>query len=135
MKKIFLETNSYSRYATGENIIKKQIDESREVLISVVTLGELYLGFREGNREYENLKLLNAFLAERRVKVISISKKTSQEYGKIKYELRRKGTPIPENDIWIAAQVIETGSELVSYDDHFLKIKGLKVWKKLSAKN
>lgn len=132
VKRTFLETNSYSRYARGENILKKLMSESREVFISVITLGELYLGFREGGREHENLKLLNAFLAERKVKVVNVSKTTSREYGKIKYELRRNGKPIPENDIWIAAQVTETGSELITYDDHFLNIKGLKVWNKLS---
>ena len=63
-----------------------------------------------------------------------MNKSTSWEYGKIKYDLRKAGKPIPENDIWIAAQVAETDSLLVTYDKHFLDIKGLKVWKKLIGK-
>jgi len=134
MNRIFLETNSYSRFARGDNHIKKQIENADEIFVSVIKSYLLFLGFREGKREHENLRLLKAFLSEWKVKVVNVNKSTSWEYGKIKYDLRKAGKPIPENDIWIAAQVAETDSLLVTYDKHFLDIKGLKVWKKLIGK-
>ena len=77
---------------------------------------------------------LKEFVNDAKVRIVNVDRKVSWSYGRIKYELRRNGTPIPDNDLWIAAQVIESSSELVTYDKHFLSIKGLKVWKKLSGK-
>ena len=131
VRKIFLETNSYSDYFRGDKKITKAISESDEVIISVITLGELYLGFKEGNRESKNLEMLRDFLRDPKVKIANVTLRTSQEYGKMKYELRKRGALIPENDIWIAAQVVETGLVLVTFDKHFLDIPGIRLWKDL----
>lgn len=67
--------------------------------ISVVSLGELYYGFKKGDREGRNIGLLKSFLDDLKVKVVNVTIDTSRFYSTIKYQLVRSGTPIPENDI------------------------------------
>jgi|SRR3989344_1219609 len=131
MIKVFIETNSYSDYFRGDRRITKEIVNSDEAIISVITLGELFLGFKAGSKEIKNIEILEDFLSEPQVKIAKISQYTSKIYGDIKYQLRIKGRMIPDNDIWIAASVIETDSLLVTYDRHFLEIPRLKFWKGL----
>ena len=60
-----------------------------------------------------------------------VSQETAEIYSDIKMALKKKGTPIPLNDVWIAAHTVETGAKLITYDSHFLKVPGLRVWEKL----
>lgn len=131
MKRILIDTNAFSHYSRGNLKVERVIVQAEKALVSVVSLGELYLGFKEGNRESKNLGLLSNFINEFNVVIVGVSTETAVYYADIKYSLRRKGTPIPENDIWIAAQAMETNSTLVTLDRHFLKVSSLKVWKKL----
>lgn len=131
MKRILIDTNAFSHYSRGNLRVEKVIVQAEKALVSVVSLGELYLGFKEGNRESENLGLLGNFINEFDVVIVGVSTETAVYYADIKYSLRREGTPIPENDIWIAAQAMETNSTLVTLDKHFLKVSSLKVWKEL----
>lgn len=68
---------------------------------------------------------LNDFLSHPAVETIKLSEITSDRYSRIAAQLKQQGTPIPSNDIWIAAQTMETGAELVAMDNHFNKINGL----------
>jgi len=129
--KISIETNTYSVYSRGDNKLKKVILDSDAISISTISLGELYLGFKEGSKESENLEKLKVFLSDIKVRISKINPETSRHYSNIKYALRRKGDLIPENDIWIAASALETDTTLVTYDRHFLKVPGLKLWKGL----
>lgn len=131
MKRLVLDTNSYSFLFKGDVVVEQELSSADRVLVSVITLGELYLGFSEGEKEKENLSDLSKFLRKRSVSVIEINKDTSVIYAKIKYYLRRKGIPIPDNDIWIAASAIETKAILITFDRHFLKVPSLKIWKEL----
>jgi tRNA(fMet)-specific endonuclease VapC len=87
-------------------------------------------GFRAGGRLEKNLAIWNAFLSQPYVERLVLSGESADRYGRIWAELRRKGTPIPANDIWIAAQAMETGVEVVSFDGHFECVPGL-VWTRL----
>lgn len=129
---VILDTNSYTAYLNKDSRVKRKIDKSKKVLISVVTVGELLYGFKKGSREESNTDDLNDFLGNKKVQLLQITLKTAAIYSIVKYHLRRKGTPIPDNDIWIAASALETKSTLVTYDRHFLKIAGLKYWKELN---
>ena len=131
MKRVLIDTNAYSHLFRGNKVVEKEISGAGEVLVSVITLGELYLGFNEGGMLADNLKNLGRFLSKSVVRIVNVDANVAMTYGRLKYELRRRGTPISDNDIWIGAQVVEAGAELVSYDRHFLKIPGLKVWRKL----
>lgn len=71
------------------------------------------------------MKGLDEFLQHDVVEVAQIGKTTSDRYSRIAAQLKRNGTPIPSNDIWIAAQTMEYGAELITSDRHFNKIDGL----------
>lgn len=103
-----------------EIIIKAEL-----ILFSPVVLGELMFGFRNGTKFEENMNDLNKFLQHEIVKFIQIEKITSDRYSRIPAQLKRQGTPIPTNDIWIAAQAMEHGAELITLDKHFETINGL----------
>jgi len=131
MTSILLDTNSCTFLWKGDKLIQKQAAFSEKINLSAISLGELYLGFKGGNKEDENVRILTNFLNTQKVQIVKVDRKIAQTYGKIGYFLRRKGKPIPTNDIWIAASAIETNSVLVTYDRHFLNIPSLKLWRKL----
>lgn len=68
---------------------------------------------------------LNRFIQHEVVKLVQIGEITSDRYSRIAVKLKVQGTPIPTNDIWIAAQTMEHGAELITLDQHFEKINGL----------
>jgi len=82
-------------------------------------------GFRNGTRFKENMTDLNQFLAHEAVALEMINATTADRYSRIGAQLKQKGTPIPSNDVWIAAQTLEHGVELITFDQHFSKIDGL----------
>ncbi|MFA7174914.1 MAG: type II toxin-antitoxin system VapC family toxin [Kiritimatiellia bacterium] len=130
MKKVLLDTNAYSALLKGDEIILNAIGEADIVFVSVVMLGELYAGFCGGTREADNRKLLNSFLLKSTVRILSVSKETAEIFGTIKHQLKSTGTPVPINDVWIAAHAMESGSRLITYDQHFKQIPGVLLWSK-----
>ena len=129
MKSILLDTNAYSAYVKGDQKVMDAIVDSQEILVSVFVMGELYYGFKSGSREPENLAGLKRFLKKPTVVTIKANKETAELYGEIKSQLRKQGTPIPVNDIWIAAHCMEKGATLVTYDKDFNNIHNLRIWK------
>jgi tRNA(fMet)-specific endonuclease VapC len=128
MKKILLDTTAYSYLRNGNSDVLDAIAQAEQVYISIVTLGELYVGFRGGKKQKKNLRILNNFINSQSVNVLNTSNETAEFYAEIKINLKKAGTPLPTNDIWIAAHVFETGSTLITYDKHFQKIPGLMIW-------
>lgn len=129
MRRILLDTNSCSTLFRGEDEkLKEEIREAETIFISTIVMGELLTGFRIGSKEKRNRKILKDFIADPGTEVLDVTRETAEIYSQIKFSLRRKGKPIPTNDIWIAAQAIETGSVLISYDNHFSAIGGLRLW-------
>lgn len=88
-------------------------------------LGELYYGANKSNRTEERVEQVEGL--EQKVVLLDCTKRTAKFYGKIKDELRQKGRPIPENDIWIAAIAREHKLVLAIRDKHFDQVEGLKV--------
>jgi tRNA(fMet)-specific endonuclease VapC len=123
--KILLDTTGYVGFKRGTEDMVDIITSSELILFSPVVLGELMFGFRHGNRFKENMDELNKFLEHTVVEIIHIGKTTSDRYSRIALHLKRQGTPIPSNDIWIAAQAMEHGAELITLDRHFENIAGL----------
>ena len=83
------------------------------------------LGFRSGSRFKKKKKELDQFLSHEAVELALIGVITSDRYARIASQLKMQGTPIPTNDIWIAAQTMEHGAELITTDNHFEKVAGL----------
>ena len=123
--KILLDTSAYSGFRTGVPAVVKKIHDSDLVLVSPVVLGELMYGFRNGSKFTRNTELLGRFLENDAVEVIPIGEVTADRYSRIVLQLRKEGKPVPSNDIWIAAQAMEHGADLLTSDRHFEKISGL----------
>jgi len=123
--KLLLDTNAYVGFKRNITDLVEIIVGAEWILFSPVVLGELKFGFRNGTKFKENMKGLDEFLQHDVVEVAQIGKITSDRYSRIAARLKRKGTPIPSNDIWIAAQTMEHGAELITSDRHFNKIDGL----------
>jgi predicted nucleic acid-binding protein len=134
MNKILIDTNIYSDAMRGKKYATDILRRNVQLLVSPVVVGELLAGFKRGKQEEKNKRQLYEFLGRERVVELSISSETSEFYAYILDQLKEKGTPIPTNDIWIAACALENGAALATRDEHFSKIKGLLlILAKLSA--
>jgi tRNA(fMet)-specific endonuclease VapC len=125
-----LDTNAYSALKRGHAEVARLVRESSELAFSTIVVGELQFGFRNGAKLDRNLAELETFLENPRLVVLPVSRLTADRFGRIAAMLRKAGTPIPTNDIWIAAHVFESGAELLSFDAHFAAVPGL-VWTQL----
>lgn len=125
--KLLLDTNAYSALKRGHEATAALLRRAERVFLSAIVAGELAYGFRCGRHLDRNLKDLGAFLDNPYVSFLPVTRTTTDRYSRVAAILRRKGKPIPTNDIWIAAQALEVGADLVSFDEHFGAVDGL-VW-------
>ena len=123
--KLLLDTNAYVGFKLNVLELVEYVTRADIIIISPIVYGELLFGFRNGSRFEKNMAELDLFLSHEAVEMIQISGVTSDRYSRIAADLKRRGTPIPSNDIWIAAQTMETGAELVTRDTHFTSVEGL----------
>ena len=123
--KILLDTNAYSALLRGHGDVARRVRGAEEILLSAVVAGELLFGFRNGSQYETNRKELDEFLASPFVSLMPVGLVTADRFGRIASALKRKGRPLPTNDIWIAAQAMESGAELLSFDQHFAEVDGL----------
>lgn len=123
--KVLLDTNAFSDLARGDRGIADRVRRAEAVLLSSVVVGELLAGFRRGSRFSDDFALLERFVAQPRVHLLPVTWTTADRYGRIYAALRRRGRPIPTNDMWIAAHAMESGAELLSSDGHFGEVDGL----------
>ncbi len=125
--KLLLDTNAYSELKRGHPGVADLVRRAQRLYLSSIVVGELLYGFRLGRRYRENRSELETFLARERIELVSVTLATADRFGQIMTGLRRQGTPIPTNDVWIAAHAMETGAELLSFDGHFDQVAGLAV--------
>jgi len=127
---VLIDTNVYAGFKTGDEKAVEEIRNAETIGMNSVLLAELYAGFRLGSREKKNLAELEAFRESARVKTFDVTERTAFFYSHVLAGLRRKGHPIPTNDIWMAASAMEHGMVLLSFDEHFHFIDGL-AWRML----
>ena len=132
MKKILLDTNAYVRFLRGDERVLGYLAQADTVFMSVFVLGELLTGFRAGGKEKDNRRVLERFLLKSSVTVLDGTIDTADLFGLVMASLKKSGTPIPINDVWIAAHALETGSVLVTFDEHFTAVPGLRLWDELA---
>lgn len=120
-----LDTSTYANLRRRHPVVLDWIAAAGKVDISTIVLGELDAGFRLGSRYDENVSTLAEFLREPFVRVRDVTPQVGRHYGEILAALRRAGTPLSVNDIWIAATAIEAGAHLVTFDRDFARIAGL----------
>ncbi len=130
MSRLLIDSCAYARFVSGDRAVLAALSVAQTVFLSVFVLGELKAGFRSGSHEMQNKKILAAFMAKPSVELLSAGEDTADFYARIWSALRKAGRPIPTNDVWIAAQAMETGSVLVTYDSHFAQVPGLRIWER-----
>ena len=126
MRAVLLDTNAYAAFMLGTVEIVEVIAHADSLLMNSIVLGELLGGFAAGTREAANRAQLARFLDSPRVEVIAVTAQTADSYALIYSGLRRKGQPIPTNDLWIAASALERGAGLLTRDAHFRQVEGLR---------
>jgi tRNA(fMet)-specific endonuclease VapC len=117
--RVAIDTNRYGDFWEGVAKTVSLLEESDSVVVPFVVIAELRAGFVYGKRQAENERKLREFLARSGARVLFADEETTHEYAAIYRQLRRQGTPIPTNDMWIAALVIQHGLVLHDRDRHF----------------
>lgn len=123
MSRLVLDTSAYSHFKRGDPEVVELIDQADWIGVPVVVLGELWAGFRLGRRARENERELREFLAHPIVEQLDIDGRVADVYAEIVVALRTAGSPLPINDIWIAATAAAAGASVLTYDTHFKKIQ------------
>ena len=123
--RICLDTNAYSAFKRGDADVIDLVEAADEIAIPSIVLGELFAGFRMGSRARRNVVELEDFLHRPGVSVAAMTKAVAERYGTLVSKLKQQSTPLPSNDIWIAAIAMERGAQLVTMDAHFDDIPGV----------
>lgn len=123
MNRYCLDTSAYSQFQRGQQEVVRLLDAAAWVGLPAVVLGELWTGFLQGGQPDRNESELVAFLANDVVEEITVDHGVSRHYAEILVALRARGTPLPTNDIWVAACAAHTGATVLTFDDHFAAIE------------
>ena len=123
--RVLLDTSAYSELRRGHPEVAAIVRRSQRVYLSSIVVGELLFGFRLGTRFLANARDLEDLLAQPRIELLSVGYTTADRFALIASSLRRRGRALSNNDIWIAAQAMEIGADLISLDDDFGHIEGL----------
>ena len=123
--KYLLDTNILIALFAKDAGVQSKLSQAGEVLIPSIVFGELYFGARKSSRVEENVRRVDDLLDESAV--LDCTAETAAQYAVIKNDLKLKGKPSPENDIWIAAVAVQHSLILVTRDAHFQEVDHLTV--------
>lgn len=127
MTRYLVDTSAYSAFLRGHRDIADCIQKAALLAVNPVVLGELLAGFKKGSRLEANLNWLERFLASRRIRILDLDRETADRYSEIHVFLRRRGAPIPTNDVWIAASAMQHGFYVLTTDPHFERVPQVSV--------
>jgi tRNA(fMet)-specific endonuclease VapC len=120
--RIALDSNRYDDLVTGDERLAEVIENADVVYVPFVVIGELRAGFAAGERQIENERLLRRFLLKDGIEILFADEQTTHHYAAVYAQLRRQGTPIPTNDMWIAAIALQHDLALCTRDKHFNRL-------------
>lgn len=123
MSRYCLDTSAYSHFKRGDAAAVEWIDGADWIGVPSVVIGELWIGFLLAGRTERNQAELRDFLADTAVEELVVDGEVSRIYAEIVVSLRRAGTPVPTNDLWIAACAARAGAAVLTYDPHFAAIQ------------
>jgi len=123
--KYLLDTNIIISLFAEDKVVLDSLNKAEGVFVPSIVIGELNFGARKSTRVQENLERINIFVASN--VILSCDAVTAFYYGRVKDELRKKGKPIPENDIWVAAIALQYDLTLITRDEHFSEIEELAI--------
>lgn len=121
---MIIDTNALSAIIEGESALKPVLLEASALELPVVVLGEFVYGIQASRYRKKYEAWLEHHLSA--YQILHVTEITAQFYGNVKRELKLAGTPIPENDVWIAALCREHRMSLLTRDTHFEKVKALR---------
>ncbi len=120
-----LDTNAVIALQRSDKAFLEFLSQNPNILIPAIVIGELYFGaFNSGKLEF-NIAVIDAFVTKNTI--LHADEITGKSYAKIRYSLKQKGHPIPENDLWIAATAMQYNLVLVTRDKHFNVVDGLQI--------
>lgn len=125
--RICVETNAYSDLMRGDEAVISLLEYAEVIVVPAPVLGQLYAGFLRGTRRERNLETLSIFLDKPGIRIAPVDHEAARQYGRILSTLLKQGTPIPTNDIWIAAIAIVWNATLITRDEHFTKVPYLAI--------
>lgn len=123
--RLVLDTSAYSHLRKGHARVLASLTNAVRVSVPVVVLGELEAAFERGSRTAENRRVLAELLDEPFVNVLNVTPATVRHYARVFVSLRAAGTPIPLNDVWIAACTLECHGHLLTFDRDYLRVPSL----------
>ena len=120
---MILDTNALSAWAEGIAEIADPLRSANRLVVPSIVLGEYYFGIRQSRYRTRYERWLNRFLRNTEIAIIDAN--TASEYAGIRLELKQSGSPIPQNDIWVAALARQHGLDVLSNDRHFDIVSGI----------
>ena len=117
--RVALDTNRYVDLCKGVAETAAILEEAEAVVLPFVVIGELRAGFAHGRRQAENERVLRRLLLKDGVHVLFADDQTTHHYAAVYRQLRKQGTPIPTNDMWLAALVLQHNLALHARGKHF----------------
>lgn len=122
---VALDTNHAIHLLNDDPVVVEWLKGFTELCLPATVLGELRFGSMKSARPQANLAKVDRLAA--RCTNIDVTAKTADVYARLRLQLLRKGRPIPENDVWIAATCLEHALPLATTDGHFTHVEGLRV--------
>ena len=123
MSRYCLDTSAYSQFRRGNELVVGLIDSAEWIGVPAVVIGELQTGFLQGEQRERNESELAGFLSNPAVNELRVDHTVARLYAEIVVALRGRGTPLPTNDIWVAACAARSGSTVLTLDEHFRSIE------------
>lgn len=117
--RLALDTNRYTDLCRGNQPVIDLVERAEEVWLPFIVIGELRAGFAAGSQEPRNEAVLRRFLSKSGVGILYPDEQTTHHYASVYRQLRKQGTPIPTNDMWIAALVLQHSLAFCARDPHF----------------
>lgn len=117
--RLALDTNRYTDLCRAVEGVAETLELAERVYVPFIVVGELRAGFAVGKRSAENERILSRFLMKNGVELLLVDAQTTHYYAAVYRQLRSQGTPIPTNDMWIAALVLQHNLILYARDEHF----------------
>lgn len=125
--KIALDSNAYTDFVRGDPGRVRIVQMASAISFPVIVLGELLAGFQLGTQRPKNESALRSFLRSSRVGIVDADIQTASHYAHVSALLRTQGTPLPTNDVWIAAIALQHGLTLCTSDLHFRHVPHLAI--------
>ena len=123
--RVALDTNRLTDLFQGDAALAERLGLCDEVWIPLVVLAEIKAGFLGGTERHRNEILLRKLLSKTTVEVLLPDRETAEHYARLFVQLKRAGTPVPDNDLWIAALALQHDLLLITRDKHFENIPQL----------